>query len=65
MNFIDLCRKTPVVINILSLKTDTNYTAWAKDSVVLYKGFLADSTGFTARVIKDQPELYLTQGNQE
>ena len=25
MNFIDLCRKTPVVINILRLKTDTNY----------------------------------------
>jgi len=25
MNFIDLCRKTPVVINILRLKTDTIY----------------------------------------
>ena len=38
-----------------------NFTAWAKDSVMLYKGFVANGTSFTARVIKGASELYIPQ----
>jgi hypothetical protein len=42
-----------------------NYTAWAKDSIILLKGFVADSTFFSARVIHGESELYLNQANEE
>lgn len=47
------------------IPSNVNVTGWAKDSVVLYKGFVANNTMFTARVIKVQPELYLPSSNSQ